>query len=130
LILLDTNICIANLNGDPRVEQPMRNFSTHLRIPAIVVAELRYGAAKSARRDENNAKLDDLLAWAPGIDFDIAAARIAGDVRAQLRAMGKPTGMFDLLIAATALRHDATLVTNNTRHFENIPNLKLDNWLR
>ena len=130
MILLDTNICIANLNGDPRVEQPMRDFSAELRLPAVVIAELRYGAAKSARREENIAKLNELLKWAPAVNFDLPAALIAGDVRAILRVAGKPTGAFDLLIAATAPRFDAILITNNIRHFEHIPNLKLDNWLR
>lgn len=53
-----------------------------------------------------------------------------GDIKSRLRAIGKPTGEVDALIAATAMTYDATLITNNLRHFENIEGLKTEDWLK
>ena len=134
MIILDTNICIAYLNGTPagvvaRVSQAV-NQQEVVAVPAVVASELFYGAYKSIRVNENLERLRKFLAGVELLDFDLAAARVAGQVKSEIERLGKPTGSFDLLIAATAIRHGATLVTHNTRHFENIPNLKLDDWLR
>jgi tRNA(fMet)-specific endonuclease VapC len=69
------------------------------------------------------------LEIATTLNFDAAAADAAALVRVQLREQGKPSGGFDELIAGHALSLDATLVTNNTKHFENVLGLKLENWL-
>jgi tRNA(fMet)-specific endonuclease VapC len=78
-------------------------------------------------------------AWADGIrqlleiaeimPFDERAALAAGRVSAQLRSIGRPSGLADELIAGHAVALGATLVTNNTRHFENVPGLRLESWL-
>jgi tRNA(fMet)-specific endonuclease VapC len=60
--------------------------------------------------------------------FDEADARVAGQVRADLESAGTPIGMYDLLIAAQALRHDLTLVTANEREFRRIKGLRIENW--
>ena len=62
-------------------------------------------------------------------NFDSEAAQAAAFVRKTLRARGVPTGHFDSLIAGHALALDATLVSNNPKHFENVPGLRVENWL-
>lgn len=129
MIFLDTNICIAHMNADPRVLEPMRRHVAELRISVIVASELRYGAAKSARREDNLHKLSELLDWLHPVALDAETAEIAGDVRAEVERAGRPIATADLFIAAAALRHGATLVTHNTRHFQHVPELKLEDWL-
>lgn len=68
----------------------------------------------------------DLLAVEP---FGLDAAIESGKIQSELRQIGKPTGEIDALIAAVARSRDDILVTNNIKNFENITNLRLDNWL-
>lgn len=131
--LLDANAAIALINGSP--EEVRLQHAREARsggrflIPTIVVFELRYGVARSARRARNTAVLDAFLA----LDFDVlpfeaADADIAGELRAKLRSRGTPIGPYDTLIAAQALRTGSTLVTANTREFSRVDGLKIENW--
>lgn len=97
-------------------------------ISTISVAELRYGAARSARVEVNQLALDDALIPLQILDFDEKAARVYGDVRAHLRREGTPVGPLDMLIGAHALSIEAILVSNNTREFGRIPGLALVDW--
>jgi tRNA(fMet)-specific endonuclease VapC len=63
------------------------------------------------------------------LDWPCEAAPLYGKIRAQLQKLGTPIGAMDLLIASHALFLDTVLVTNNTREFERIPDLKVENWL-
>ena len=65
----------------------------------------------------------------PVFEFDRNASEEFGKIQGELKLMGRPTGDLDALIAAVARSRDDILVTNNTRHFINIPNLQLENWL-
>lgn len=96
---------------------------------AITAAELRHGALKSLRVAQNLERLETFLVGLVVLPFDADASRFHAENRDRLRRRGTPIGTFDLLIAATALAHDATLVTNNTREFARIPGLKFENWL-
>jgi len=129
LILLDTNICVAHLNGDARVQVPMQRHVNELAIPTLVAAELHYGFAKSARAAQNLPRLRQFLASFAPIAFDAESAERAGQIRLQLESIGRKTGAMDLLIGAVALRQNATLVTHNSKHFEDIPGIQLDDWL-
>ena len=60
--------------------------------------------------------------------FDAQAASVHGKVRAELERSGRPVGAMDLMIASHARSPDVTLVTNNTREFERIESLRLENW--
>jgi tRNA(fMet)-specific endonuclease VapC len=62
-------------------------------------------------------------------EFDRAAAMEFGRIQGELKEIGKPTGEQDALIAAVARSRQSILVTNNTRHFENISDLQLEDWL-
>lgn len=128
MILLDTNILVAYLNGHSGIAQRLADHLGDVAVPALVAAELYYGASASARAPENVEKLERLFRNLPIINFDLDAAREFGTLKAALRQRGRPTGETDAWIAAIALAHAATLVTHNTKDFAQIPGLRLTDW--
>jgi tRNA(fMet)-specific endonuclease VapC len=92
------------------------------------LAELRYGADCSAQPDANHQAIDDFVSGVDVLDVDADIARAFGKIKAQLRRQGNLIEDFDLLLAATALTNNLTLVTSNTAHFGRIGGLTLDNW--
>ena len=133
--LLDTNACIALINGKaPAVRTRLQNALTqHARVlvSSVVAFELWYGVAKSAR-PEANARLVETFFAGPVtlLDFAPEDAKVAGRVRASLEAVGKPIGAYDLLIAGQALRHQLTLITANAREFSRVKGLDWQDWAR
>lgn len=127
--LLDTNICIYIINQRPA--GVFEHFSGlqpgQAGISSITQAELDFGVAKSGSK-RNRAALDKFLLPLEVHDFSADAARAYGDVRTHLESRGTPIGAMDTLIAAHALALGHTLVTNNTREFQRVPDLKLENW--
>ena len=116
--LLDTNACIALLNGHPAAVrarlQKAGAAAAHILVSSIAVFELWYGVAKSARQEFNRNRLEAFLAGPILVlPFEPADAQVAGSVRAALEAVGKPIGAYDVLMAGQALRHQLTLVTAN-----------------
>ena len=135
MYLLDTNACIALINGKPqsvRVKlQKEFDAGAKIFVPAVVAFELWYGVGKSARSAANAQLLTTFFAGPVGLlAFDDDDAMIAGAVRTGLEAAGKPIGAFDLLIAGQALRHKLTLVTANSREFGRVKGLKWEDWGR
>jgi tRNA(fMet)-specific endonuclease VapC len=133
MICLDTNIVIGIVSGrNPsfrhRLGEQMRG-GTPIGLPVIALFEMRYGFAKSARREHNERLLERFLGL--GIDllpFEPEDAAHAGDIRAELEKAGTPIGHYDILIAAQARRHGATLVTANAREFTRVPGLLVVDW--
>lgn len=130
--MLDTNICIYTIKQKPvevleRFKQEMPNG---LCISAITLAELKHGVEKSARPERNEIALAQLMAALTVIPFDDMAAVEYGKICADLQKQGKPIGMMDMLIAASAVSNGMTLVTNNTREFERVSGLSLENWVQ
>jgi tRNA(fMet)-specific endonuclease VapC len=131
--LLDTNACIALINGNPasvrpRLAQVLKGRAS-VAVSAVVAFELWYGAAKSTRRQANRQRLETFFAGPLDlVAFDDEDARVAGEIRAMLEAAGTPIGADDLLIAGQALRHDATLVTANTAEFSRVAELRWQDW--
>ncbi|WP_100963485.1 type II toxin-antitoxin system VapC family toxin [Bosea sp. FBZP-16] len=133
MFCLDTNVIVYAINGRvPAIEQRLRQelaIGTTLLVPAIVLFELRYGIAKSMRREASTRVLDAFLA--EGFDvlsFEAEDAAEAGDIRAALETSGMPIGAYDILIAAQARRRGAVLVTGNRREFERVPGLMVTDW--
>jgi tRNA(fMet)-specific endonuclease VapC len=132
MICLDTNIVIASINRRPphvRSKLQAALASATVGIPAIVLFELRFGIAKSARPVENAAVLAEFLAlnivpW----PFEAEDAEEAGDIRAELERLGTSIGPYDILIAAQARRRNAILVTANMREFLRVPELNVEDW--
>jgi len=131
--LLDTNACIALINGNEanvrrRFQRAVARESVIL-LSSIVAFELWYGVEKSQRKESNTARLEAFFAgpleWAL---FDDDDARAAGTIRGQLEAVGTPIGAYDVLLAGQARRHGATLVTSNSKEFARVSALKWEDW--
>lgn len=130
--LLDTNVCVDYLTGryPAVVARIHRSSPDGLRLSSVVVAELRYGADRSAHPKANHSRLDALVEEIECVDFDLQAAAAYGRLRAQLEAAGKPIGPNDMLIAAHALSLRLVLVTDNVDEFGRVKGLRLKNWRR
>jgi tRNA(fMet)-specific endonuclease VapC len=128
--LLDTNICIyLRKDQSPKLKQKFYLAGiNNLYISSITVAELEFGVAKSSQSEKNAEVLEKFLSELKAIDFDIAAAREYGRIRALLEKNGTPIGSNDILIASTAISRDFILVTNNEREFSRVDRLKIENW--
>ena len=131
MFLLDTNTLSA-LVRDPQgavAEHIARAGEGNVCTSIVVAAELRYGAAKrkSARLAQ---QLNVILASMEIVAFESPMDRIYADVRNALEQRGRPIGGNDLIIAAQALALDAIVVTDNVREFEQVPGLKVENWVR
>lgn len=130
LYLLDTNILIAALKGHPAVRARLETTPLEsLRLSAVVLGELDFGAEKSAYAERNRARLSELTRRMPLLGLDAETAACYGRIRSHLERLGTPIGANDLWIAAQALRHASTLVTDNLREFERVPGLTVENWL-
>jgi tRNA(fMet)-specific endonuclease VapC len=128
--LLDTNICIAFLNGrDPKVRNRLLALDPgEVVVCSVVKAELAYGARFSERVEGNLERLARFCHPFLSLSFDDAAAEQYGLVRAQLRQAGTLIGLNDLLIASISLAHDLTLVTRNQKEFQRVAGLKIIGW--
>ena len=131
--LLDTNACIALNKGEPAsVRARFRKAvqaGAQVWVPAVVLFELWYGVAKSARPKEN---AEDLATFLAGpvklLDFGEEDAREAGEVRTSLERIGKPIGAYDVLIAGQAMARKLTLVTANAKEFGRVKGLVWEDW--
>ena len=129
-LLLDTDICIAILNRDPRVRPHLEAHApSQLRLSSITLAELRFGVARSSHQKRAAANLRTLLSRTAVIPFDEAATARYGALRALLESRGSPIGPLDTLIAAHALALGRVLVSHNGREFRRVPGLKVQDWL-
>jgi tRNA(fMet)-specific endonuclease VapC len=133
--LLDTNACIALINGHPPTVRARLQKTTaagnHVLMSSVAVFELWYGVGKSTRQEFNRKRLETFLAGPIlTLPFEDADARVAGSVRAALEAMGKPIGAYDLLMAAQAVRHQLTLVTANVSEFSRVTGLGWQDWAK
>lgn len=128
--LLDTNICIYFLKGKYRLKDKFDQVGfENLYISEITIAELKYGAEKSEHAVKNRRiiqKLSNQFKQIPIFNsLDIFARE-----KARLKKEGKIVDDFDLLIGATAIANDMTLVTNNEKHFDRLEKIKIDNWAK
>lgn len=95
-------------------------------LPAIVAHELFYGAYKSQRAAANLARIEALQFEV--VPFDAEDAQHAGEIRAQLEAVGTPIGPYDVLIAGQARARNLILVTHNIREFARVAQLAVEDW--
>jgi tRNA(fMet)-specific endonuclease VapC len=134
MLCLDTNIVISAINLRPayiraRLDAELAS-GVMIGIPAIVLFEIRYGAAKSDRRARSGAGLEAFLSLAvTPWSFEPEDAAHAGNIRAELERAGTPIGHYDYLIAAQARRRAATFVTANSREFARVPGLLVADWV-
>ena len=130
IFLLETNACIRLLNryNSALIQRFRDTPPSRVRLCAVVKAELLCGARKSHKAAANLQKLKRFFAPIKSLPFDDACAEQAGRIRAELESQGTPLGPMDLLIAATAVQFDATLVTHNTNEFSRVAGLILEDW--
>lgn len=128
--LLDTDIFIALLRGNPRVLERVRSCpAKSIGISMVTAYELRVGVEKSREPETNGRFLEDTLAPFAVLPFDDPASIQSAKIRSHLESMGQGIGPYDTLIAGHTLSVHAELITANTREFSRVPDLKLKNWL-
>ena len=128
--MLDTNIVIYTMKQRPvTVKAKFNAVATQLCISSISVAELVFGAENSQNPAQNMKVIEDFLSRLQILDYGIESAIQYGSIKAHLRKMGMPIGENDLHIAAHARSKGLILVTNNTKEFERVPALQLENWV-
>jgi tRNA(fMet)-specific endonuclease VapC len=128
--LLDTNACIQVMRN-PRGAVATRFFATpavEMAISIITKAELLIGPYRKASPPAEHAKVKQILAKLHVVPFDEKCADEFARIAAHLLDVGKPSGDLDVQIAAAARALDLTIVTHNTRHFANIPGIRLEDW--
>jgi tRNA(fMet)-specific endonuclease VapC len=131
MLILDSNTISYYFRGDPQIVSRLQALSpAEVGVPAIVEYELRYGLLRlpPEAAEPRLAALSALLRPMQVLSFDSDCAAHAARLRAELEAAGTPIGPHDTLIAATALRYQATLVTRNEREFSRVPGLQWLNW--
>ena len=129
--LIDTDIIIFALRGDKTVLAKFEeNKTIPISISMVTYAELVFGAKRSQNEQTNMIKVNHIREIYTILELNVGVMEVFADIKAKMYAKAIRIEDMDLFIAATAMYNDLTLVTNNTKHFENIPGLKLENWKR
>ena len=130
--MLDTNICIYAIRRKPTnfLSNLLNKISSDICISVITYSELIHGAEKSRDIGRNRLALTMFLSEIEIIPYDTQDAEEYGRIRAELEKQVTPIGPMDMLIAAHAKSRDCILVTNNTREFERVKNLQLEDWTK
>ena len=129
MYLLDTNTLIYFFKGIGNVAETLLSKSPKdISIPSIVLYELEVGIAKSNNPEKRKKQLEVLTSRITVQPFTSREAKAAAMIRADLEKQGRPIGPYDTLIAGTALSINATLVTRNTKEFQRVSGLSLEDW--
>lgn len=130
MYLLDTNVCIRILNNSsaPLVAQLRQHSPKEIYLSTVVKAELIYGAYHSQKSAENLRALSRFFAPFISLPFDERCLDDYGRIRSNLARAGTPIGPYDVMIAATAVSHNLTLITHNTQEFSRVIGLKFEDW--
>jgi tRNA(fMet)-specific endonuclease VapC len=128
--LLDTNVCVMYLNGrsDLVRDRILSTPTQDMAVCSVVKAELFYGAMKSNNPTRTLERQQQFLERFVSLPFGDDAAILFGQIRAWLANAGTPIGAYDLQIAAIALANSLTLVTHNTREFDRVDGLQIEDW--
>lgn len=129
--MLDTNICIYIIKNKPQsVREKLKEFDIgDLVLSSITVSELYYGVYKSEHVEKNLLALEHFLKPFDILEYEIKASVAYGKIRADLEKRGQIIGGLDMMIAAHALSCNMILVTNSTKEFQRVKELRLDNWV-
>lgn len=127
--LLDTNICSAQIRRPARLAHYFLQHGGQLAISTVTYGELYAGAWKLSHANKLFAHIDEFLREVVVLDFDRTCAAEFGRIRGTLLRRGETGSALDLMIGATALVHDLTLVTHNLADFKAIDGLRMVNWL-
>ena len=130
MYLLDTNICIYAIKkkSENLLQKLSVNFEKGILISSLTVAELEFGVSNSQFPEKNRFSLLEFLSIFTILDFRESDAIPYGEIKTHLRRKGTIIGPIDLLLAAQALSNKLVFVTNNTKEFRRIENLKIEDW--
>ena len=128
--VLDTDVCIEILRGNPRVLEQRHASTDRVATTWITACELAYGAANSRYPDQNKILVTEFLSTLPILELSLPSALLFGHHKARLRRNGASVADADLMIAAIALAQGTTLVTGNTGHYGRFEDLTLEDWIR
>jgi len=128
--MLDTNIVIYTIKNRPsHVREIFKQHEGQMCISSVSLGELIYGAERSYQTERNLADINSLIARMEVSAFEEHACEHFGQLRAELYKAGQPIGPYDMMIAGHARSMGLILVTNNTKEFERVPGLRLENWV-
>lgn len=129
MYVIDTNTLIYFFKGRESVSRKLLSIPPkEIGIPSVVVYELEVGIAKSKAPRKRLKQLEEMMSIITVLPFTVKEARSSAMIRAQLERKGLPIGPIDLLIAGTALAHQAILVTHNVKEFTRIDKLQVEDW--
>ena len=129
MYLLDTNTLIYFFKQQSQVAAHLKNIAvSQVAIASVVLFELEYGVLRSSRLEIQRKGIDAAMSVYGVLSLDDKAARSAAWLNYTMEAAGTLIGHFDQLIAGIVLVHDMILVTRNTREFERVPGLRVENW--
>lgn len=128
--MLDTNLCIRVLRERPAgLRERFNAEAAALCVSTVTLAELLYGAEKSAKPIENRNLVEAFAARLDVLPFDTAAAAHFGDIRADLERKGLVIGPYDLMIAGHARSQGLVVITSNLGEFRRVEGLRSEDWL-
>ncbi len=127
--LLDTNICIFYMKGRYQLDEKIAKVGqNNCYISEITVAELLFGAARSANKEKHLKQIASFIG-----QFKILpiynTLSVFADKKAELYAKGQPIDDFDILIGATAIYHKLVMITENVKHLNHLSSIKIENWI-
>lgn len=126
--LLDTNICIYFLKGQYNLDKEIEKAGlNNCYISEITVAELKFGAENSESQEKNRKTVDHFVSQFTIIPI-FNSLEVYAKEKARLKKKGFPLDDFDLLIGATAISNNLTLVTRNVSDFERLKAIEIENW--
>lgn len=129
MYLLDTNTLLYFFKGTGNVsDRLLRESPQEIGIPSIVLLEVEVGIVKSRSPKKRTEQLKELASVVSVIPFGSNEARSSAFIRARLESEGLSIGPYNVLIAGTAIAHNAILVTHNTREFSRIEGLSIQDW--
>ncbi len=127
--LLDTNVCIRAMRGDPRVTARMKACAPDdCGVSIVSVFELFAGVERCREPGREGVKVVAFLKPLHLLPFDWDSAIRAASVRWELEKAGKKIGPYDLQLAGQALALDVTLISHNLREFRRVTDLKIEDW--
>ena len=128
--ILDSDVCIEILRGNVEVVAKRQTVDDDVTTTWITAAELAYGAENSRNPERNVTLVTEFLATLPVVGLNLPAALEFGRQKTRLERAGRRVADADLLIAAIALAHGASVVTGNRKHYERFEGLRTDDWIR
>ncbi len=130
MYLLDTNICIFLIKkkNQQLIEKLKQNYNKGIFISSLTLAELEFGIENSDHKEKNRISLIEFLTIFEILNFEQKDTQAFGIIKSDLRKSGKMIGAMDALLAAQSISRNLIFVTNNTKEFERIKNLSIEDW--